>query len=271
MRHEYADTTYNLLGLVIEHVRQRPLAEVLRDGVLRVEGTQRLIYRPDEAPTDPMAMPRASHATRSRTAAATFHRSRMRAPTEPREPWRPTRSRSRAGGGRSATVRSSPRPRSPRCRRSTNGDIDYGLGLFDPADGYAEGIGRHQGELFGYMSGPRACPRSRVEDQRGRHCPSFVPEPVQPHQTRRARRIQSHSFAGRGDHGRPPARLPRGSDGPVSLSRRDLRSRQRRYQSCSGPRQDPSSLTPKRTRLRASMLPSIASPRSRPRSDSVVQ
>lgn len=58
MRHEYADTTYNLLGLVIEHVRQRPLAEVLRDGVLRVEGTQRLIYRPDEAPTDPMAMPR---------------------------------------------------------------------------------------------------------------------------------------------------------------------------------------------------------------------
>jgi D-alanyl-D-alanine carboxypeptidase len=56
--HEYADTNYNLLGLVIEHVRQRPLVEVLRDGVLRVEGTERLIYQPDEAPTDPMAMPR---------------------------------------------------------------------------------------------------------------------------------------------------------------------------------------------------------------------
>jgi D-alanyl-D-alanine carboxypeptidase len=55
---EYADTNYNLLGLVIEHVRQRPLVEVLRDGVLRVEGTERLIYQPDEAPTDPMAMPR---------------------------------------------------------------------------------------------------------------------------------------------------------------------------------------------------------------------
>jgi D-alanyl-D-alanine carboxypeptidase len=55
---EYADTNYNLLGLVIEHVRQRPLVGVLRDGVLRVPGTERLIYQPDEAPTDPMAMPR---------------------------------------------------------------------------------------------------------------------------------------------------------------------------------------------------------------------
>ena len=55
---EYADTNYIVLGLVIEHVRQRPLVEVLRDGVLRVEGTERLIYQPDEAPTDPMAMPR---------------------------------------------------------------------------------------------------------------------------------------------------------------------------------------------------------------------
>lgn len=55
---EYADTNYNLLGLVIEHVRQRPLVEVLRGGVLRVDGTERLIYQPDEAPTEPMAMPR---------------------------------------------------------------------------------------------------------------------------------------------------------------------------------------------------------------------
>jgi D-alanyl-D-alanine carboxypeptidase len=55
---EYADTNYNLLGLAIEHVRQRPLVDVLRDGVLRVEGTERLIYQPDEAPTEPLAMPR---------------------------------------------------------------------------------------------------------------------------------------------------------------------------------------------------------------------
>ena len=55
---EYADTNYTLLALVIEHVRQRALVDVLRDGVLRVEGTERLIYQPDEAPTEPMAMPR---------------------------------------------------------------------------------------------------------------------------------------------------------------------------------------------------------------------
>ena len=55
---DYSDTNYNVLGLVIEHVRKRPLVEVLRGGVLRVEGTERLIYQPDEAPTDPMAMPR---------------------------------------------------------------------------------------------------------------------------------------------------------------------------------------------------------------------
>ena len=48
---EYADTNYNLLGLVIEHVRQRPLVDVLRDGVLRVEGTERL--RSETAAADP--------------------------------------------------------------------------------------------------------------------------------------------------------------------------------------------------------------------------
>ena len=35
---EYADTNYNVLGLVIEHIRKRPLVDVLHDGVLRVEG-----------------------------------------------------------------------------------------------------------------------------------------------------------------------------------------------------------------------------------------
>jgi D-alanyl-D-alanine carboxypeptidase len=54
---EYTDTNYLLLGLVIEQIRGRPIAEVLRDGVLRVDGTERLIYQPDEVPTEPMAMP----------------------------------------------------------------------------------------------------------------------------------------------------------------------------------------------------------------------
>jgi D-alanyl-D-alanine carboxypeptidase len=54
---EFADTNYLLLGLIIEQVSGRPVADVLRDGVLRVHGTERLIYQPDEVPTEPMAMP----------------------------------------------------------------------------------------------------------------------------------------------------------------------------------------------------------------------
>jgi len=54
---EYSSTNYVLLGLVIEHVRGRPLVEVLRNGVLDVPGTERLISQPEERPTAPMAMP----------------------------------------------------------------------------------------------------------------------------------------------------------------------------------------------------------------------
>jgi D-alanyl-D-alanine carboxypeptidase len=56
-RFEYTSTNFLLLGLVIEHVSGRPIVEVLRDGVLRIEGVERLIYQPDEVPTEPMAMP----------------------------------------------------------------------------------------------------------------------------------------------------------------------------------------------------------------------
>jgi D-alanyl-D-alanine carboxypeptidase len=53
----YTNTNYLFLGLVIEQVRGRPVAEVLRDGVLSIDGVERLIYQPDEVPTEPMAMP----------------------------------------------------------------------------------------------------------------------------------------------------------------------------------------------------------------------
>lgn len=53
----YSDVNYLLLGLVIEQVRGRPVAEVLRGGVLSIDGVERLFYQPDEAPTEPMAMP----------------------------------------------------------------------------------------------------------------------------------------------------------------------------------------------------------------------
>lgn len=53
----YSSTNYVMLGLAIEHVRGRALVEVLRNGVLDVPGTERLISQPEERPTAPMAMP----------------------------------------------------------------------------------------------------------------------------------------------------------------------------------------------------------------------
>jgi D-alanyl-D-alanine carboxypeptidase len=54
---DYSSTNYVLLGSIIENVTGRPLAEVLRDGVLSGPGLQRLIYQPAERPTEPMAVP----------------------------------------------------------------------------------------------------------------------------------------------------------------------------------------------------------------------
>lgn len=53
---EYTDTNYLLLGLIIEHITGRSVGEVLRSGVLAGDGYERLIYQPDERPTEPMAM-----------------------------------------------------------------------------------------------------------------------------------------------------------------------------------------------------------------------
>ena len=54
---EYLGTNYLLLGLIIERVTGRAVADVLRDGVLEGDAYARLIYQPDERPTEPMAMP----------------------------------------------------------------------------------------------------------------------------------------------------------------------------------------------------------------------
>lgn len=48
---QYADTNYVLLGLIIENVRGRSVAQVLRHGALAVDGIERLVYQPDEKPT----------------------------------------------------------------------------------------------------------------------------------------------------------------------------------------------------------------------------
>ncbi len=52
---EYVGTNYLLLGAIIEQVSGRTVAEVLRGGILAGDGYERLIYQPDERPTDPMA------------------------------------------------------------------------------------------------------------------------------------------------------------------------------------------------------------------------
>ena len=53
----YSSTNYVLLGLIIEQIQGRPLAAVLRDGVLSGVGLERVVYQPDEVPTEPLAMP----------------------------------------------------------------------------------------------------------------------------------------------------------------------------------------------------------------------
>lgn len=59
---EYIGTNYLLLGLIIERATGQSMAHVLRSGVLAGDGYERLIYQPDERPTDPMAMPRGASA-----------------------------------------------------------------------------------------------------------------------------------------------------------------------------------------------------------------
>ena len=54
---QFVGTNYLLLALIIEHVTGRSVAEVLRSGVLSADGDERLIFQPDERPTEPMAMP----------------------------------------------------------------------------------------------------------------------------------------------------------------------------------------------------------------------
>jgi D-alanyl-D-alanine carboxypeptidase len=51
----YANTNYLLLGVVMEEVTGRPLAQVLRDGVLGIDDVERMIYQPDEVPSEPIA------------------------------------------------------------------------------------------------------------------------------------------------------------------------------------------------------------------------
>ena len=111
---EYIGTNYLLLGLIVEHVTGRPLAEVLRNGVLDGEGYERLIYQPDERPTDPMAMPLGASAAPSTRTADFSRRSPTRPCSRPRAPWLRTHRASPDGSGHCAPATSSPLRRSTR-------------------------------------------------------------------------------------------------------------------------------------------------------------
>jgi D-alanyl-D-alanine carboxypeptidase len=147
----YADTNYNLLGLVMEHVTGRPLVDVLRHGVLRVDGTQRLIYQPDESPTPPMAMPdqESQHAL------------------EKGAGYLPSLSDASSAGAAGAIASDSPslatwwrafcagelvsQDSLTEMTTYVDGPTGYGLGLFNVADPYAVAVG-HAGWNFGYVS-----------------------------------------------------------------------------------------------------------------------
>ncbi|MEO6350540.1 MAG: serine hydrolase domain-containing protein [Candidatus Limnocylindrales bacterium] len=62
---EFVGTNYLLVAVIVEQVTGRPLAEVLRSGVLGGDGYERLIFQPDERPTEPMAMPSGASADAS--------------------------------------------------------------------------------------------------------------------------------------------------------------------------------------------------------------
>jgi D-alanyl-D-alanine carboxypeptidase len=145
---EYANADYVLLGLVIEQVRGRPVAAVLRDGVLDIDGVERLIYQPDEAPTEPMAMPGGQSTAALKKGAGYL-------------PSLAAASFSGAAAGMASDAPSLARWWQAFCAgeivsgasltEMTTAQDGYGLGLYNPGDPYANVVG-HTGEAFGYVS-----------------------------------------------------------------------------------------------------------------------
>lgn len=149
---EYAEINYLLLRLVVEHVRGRPLAEVLRDRVLAVDGSARLVAQPDERPTEPIAIPGGTSTDvlengggylPSLAAVTAFEGFASDSPSLAR--WWRAFCAGEIVSQATLTEMSAFDPDVPIF------DGGYGLGLFNPAYGHAPAVG-HQGELFGYMS-----------------------------------------------------------------------------------------------------------------------
>ena len=145
-----------MLGQVIEQVRGRPLGEVLREGVLAIDGVERLVYQPDETPTDPIAMPR-GQSTAVLELSGGYLPSLSAVTAFPGASGLASDSPSLARWWRAFCAGEivSPKSVSDMAAFDPDGsslDGAYGLGLFNPAHGYTRGTVGHQGELFGYMS-----------------------------------------------------------------------------------------------------------------------
>jgi D-alanyl-D-alanine carboxypeptidase len=145
---EYSSTNYVLLGLIIEEIRGRPMVDVLRDGVLDVDGTERLIYQPDERPTAPMAMPDGESMTALKQGGG----------------YLPSLAGATAAGPAGGMASDSPSlarwwqafcageivSQASLTEMATFHD-GYGLGLYHVADLYEQAVG-HGGEHVGYVS-----------------------------------------------------------------------------------------------------------------------
>ncbi len=153
---EYSGTNYLLLGRVIEHELGRPVAEVLREGMLAIHGIERLVLQPDEMPTEPMAMPGGQSTAvlesgggylPSLAAASAFREAGGIASDSPSlARWWRALCAAEIVSQASLTEMSGFDPDGSLL------DGAYGLGLFNPAHGYTRGTVGHGGELFGYMS-----------------------------------------------------------------------------------------------------------------------
>lgn len=153
----YSDTNYLLLGLAIEHIRGRTVAEALRDGVLAIEGVERLIYQPHEVPTEPMAMPNGESTAVLKKGGG----------------YLPSLAGSTTDGPGAAMASDAPSlarwwrafcageivSQESLTEMATFDDDDYGLGLFDIMDADPPSVG-HAGAHIGYVSWAGCLPDS---------------------------------------------------------------------------------------------------------------
>ncbi len=145
---EYSNTNYLLIELVIEHVSGRPVVDVLRDGALSIDGIERLIYQPDEVPTEPMAMPYGG-STAALKKGGGYLPSRASATAGPTTGAMASDSQSLARwwrafcAGEIVSIAS--------LTEMSAFDDGYGLGLYNVADRYAQAVG-HAGEDVGYVA-----------------------------------------------------------------------------------------------------------------------